>query len=128
MAATPIAAGGRVLTLGDIATVERRFVDPPSFKVHFDGKPALQDGRLRERWADLYLKEQALWLLQCRALTALAKGREPGPETSGAKIVVAQARNVISRRGSDANGPLPARARIAPAVRPPRPAPMITAS
>ncbi len=41
VAATPIAAGGRVLTLGDIATVERRFVDPPSFKVHFDGKPAL---------------------------------------------------------------------------------------
>ena len=40
----------------------------------------LQDGRMRERWADLYLKEQALWLLQCRALTALSKGRQPGPE------------------------------------------------
>ena len=57
----------------------------------FDGKPALQDGRLRERWADLYLQEQALWLLQCRALTALSKGRQPGPEMSGAKNVAAAA-------------------------------------
>ncbi|UUC95163.1 acyl-CoA dehydrogenase [Comamonas sp. C11] len=57
----------------------------------FDGRPALQDGRLRERWADLYLKEQALWLLQCRALTALSKGRQPGPEMSGAKNVAAAA-------------------------------------
>lgn len=57
----------------------------------FDGRPALQDGRLRERWADLYLKEQALWLLQCRALTALSKGRQPGPEMSGAKSVAAAA-------------------------------------
>lgn len=57
----------------------------------FEGKPALQDGRMRERWADLYLKEQALWLLQCRALTALSKGRQPGPEMSGAKNVAAAA-------------------------------------
>ena len=46
---------------------------------------------MRERWADLYLKEQALWLLQCRALTALSKGRQPGPEMSGAKNVAAAA-------------------------------------
>lgn len=57
----------------------------------FLGKPALEDGRMRERWADLYLKEQALWLLQCRALTALSKGRQPGPEMSGAKNVAAAA-------------------------------------
>lgn len=57
----------------------------------FEGKPALQDGRMRERWANLYLQEQALWLLQCRALTALSKGRQPGPEMSGAKNVAAAA-------------------------------------
>lgn len=57
----------------------------------FEGRPALQDGRMRERWADLYMKEQALWLLQCRALTALSKGRQPGPEMSGAKNVAAAA-------------------------------------
>ena len=62
----------------------------------FEGKPALQDGRMRERWADLYLQEQALWLLQCRALTALSKGRQPGPEMSGAKNVAAAALQAFS--------------------------------
>jgi multidrug efflux pump subunit AcrB len=38
---TPIAAGGRTLTLGDIATVERGYQDPPSFTVRHDGEPAL---------------------------------------------------------------------------------------
>lgn len=62
----------------------------------FLGGGALKDGRLRERWADLYLKEQALWLLQCRALTALSKGRQPGPEMSGAKNVAASALQAFS--------------------------------
>ena len=35
----------------------------------------------------LYLAHQGLWLLQCRALTALGQGRAPGPEMSVAKIV-----------------------------------------
>lgn len=55
----------------------------------FLGRSALRDGRMRERLANLYLNAQALWLLQCRALTALGKGREPGPEMSGAKNVAA---------------------------------------
>ena len=38
---TPIAAGGRVLRLGDIATVERRFVDPPETQMYFNGEPAI---------------------------------------------------------------------------------------
>ncbi|MDE2502825.1 MAG: acyl-CoA dehydrogenase, partial [Burkholderiales bacterium] len=56
----------------------------------FDGAPALADGRWRERLADLYLAAQGLWLLQCRGLTELGKGREPGPELSVAKIVGAR--------------------------------------
>ena len=62
----------------------------------FRGASALDDGRFRERLADLYLAEHGLWLLQCRALTALGKGREPGPEMSGAKILVAQALQALS--------------------------------
>lgn len=57
----------------------------------FQGQPALADGRMRERWANLYLQEQGLWLLQCRALTALSKGQQPGPEMSGAKNVASSA-------------------------------------
>lgn len=41
IAATPIAAGGRVFRLGDIANVHREFVTPASFRMRFDGKPAL---------------------------------------------------------------------------------------
>lgn len=58
-------------------------------EARFLGQSALRDGRMRERLAGLYLNAQALWLLQCRALTALSKGRQPGPEMSGAKNVAA---------------------------------------
>lgn len=71
----------------------------------FLGAPALRDGRFRERLADLYLAAQALWLLQCRALTALGKGREPGPEMSGAKNLVAQAIQAFARLAIDLQGP-----------------------
>ncbi len=38
---TPIVAGGRVLRLGDIATVERRPIDPPGTQMFFNGEPAV---------------------------------------------------------------------------------------
>ena len=38
---TPINANGRVLRLGDIAKVERKFVDPPEPKMYFNGEPAI---------------------------------------------------------------------------------------
>jgi multidrug efflux pump len=41
IANTPIAAGGRSFKLSDIATVERRYVDPATFRMRFNGKPAL---------------------------------------------------------------------------------------
>ncbi|MBD3878578.1 MAG: efflux RND transporter permease subunit [Quinella sp. 1Q5] len=37
----PLNAEGRIIRLGDIATIERRFVDPPEPKMFFDGKPAI---------------------------------------------------------------------------------------
>jgi multidrug efflux pump subunit AcrB len=39
VAATPIAAGGRVLRLGDIATVRRGYEDPPIYVVRHNGAP-----------------------------------------------------------------------------------------
>lgn len=38
---TPIAANGRTLTLGELATVERGYEDPPTFLVRSGGEPAL---------------------------------------------------------------------------------------
>ena len=71
----------------------------------FLGAPALRDGRFRERLADLYVAAHGLWLLQCRALTALGKGREPGPEMSGAKILVAETLQSFTRLVIDLEGP-----------------------
>lgn len=38
---TPINAGGRIIRLGDIAAVERRFVDPAKPMMYFNGEPAI---------------------------------------------------------------------------------------
>ena len=49
--ATPIAAGGRVFKLGDIADVGRGYEDPPTYRVRHAGAPALMLGVvMRERW------------------------------------------------------------------------------
>ena len=37
----PISANGRILRLGDIATVERRYIDPPKPQMYFNGEPAI---------------------------------------------------------------------------------------
>jgi len=38
---TPIAAGGRVLRLGDVANVRRGYEDPPTYLIRHNGEPAL---------------------------------------------------------------------------------------
>ena len=81
-------------------TLARRLQETP-----FGGAQAIRDGRFRERLADLYLVSQAIWLLQCRALTELGKGREPGPEMSAAKSIVAQALQAFARLAIDLQGP-----------------------
>jgi 3-oxochol-4-en-24-oyl-CoA dehydrogenase len=73
-------------------------------EARFLGESALRDGRMRERLADLYLNAQALWLLQCRALTALGKGQQPGPEMSGAKNVAAHTLQAFSYFAIDLQG------------------------
>ncbi len=44
VAETPVESNGRVFRLGDIATVSHGYVDPPTFKVRQEGKPALGIG------------------------------------------------------------------------------------
>src|SRR6185312_730398 len=44
VAETPVESNGRVFRLGDIATVTHGYVDPPSFVVRQEGKPALGIG------------------------------------------------------------------------------------
>ncbi|WP_287879124.1 efflux RND transporter permease subunit [Aquitalea sp.] len=41
VANTPIVANGKNLRLGDIAQIHRGFIDPPNFRMRFNGHPAL---------------------------------------------------------------------------------------
>ncbi len=53
VAETPVESNGRVFRLGDIATVSHGFVDPPSFVVRQEGKPALGIGVVTAKGANI---------------------------------------------------------------------------
>ena len=53
VAETPVESNGRVFRLGDIATVTHGFVDPPTYKVHQEGKPALGLGIVTAKGANI---------------------------------------------------------------------------
>src|ERR1700732_4735482 len=52
-AETPVESNGRVFRLGDIATVTHGYVDPPSFVVRQEGKPALGIGVVTAKGANI---------------------------------------------------------------------------
>lgn len=52
----PVAAGGRTLSVGDVATVTRGYADPPSYLVQHQGRPAIMLGVvMKPRWNGLKL-------------------------------------------------------------------------
>jgi len=53
VAETPVESNGRVFRLGDIATVNHGFVDPPSFVVRQEGKPAIGVGVVTAKGANI---------------------------------------------------------------------------
>src|ERR1700752_761169 len=53
VAETPVESNGRVFRLGDIATVTHGFVNPPSFVVRQEGKPALGIGVVTTKGANI---------------------------------------------------------------------------
>src|SRR5215471_3453796 len=53
VAETPVESNGRVFRLGDIATVTHGFVDPPSFVVRQEGKPAIGIGIVTTKGANI---------------------------------------------------------------------------
>jgi multidrug efflux pump len=53
VAETPVESNGRVFRLGDIATVTHGYVDPPSFLVRQEGKPALGIGVVTAKGANI---------------------------------------------------------------------------
>jgi multidrug efflux pump len=53
VAETPVESNGRVFRLGDIATITHGFVDPPSFTVRQEGKPAVGIGVVTAKGANI---------------------------------------------------------------------------
>jgi multidrug efflux pump subunit AcrB len=53
VAETPVESNGRVFRLGDIANVTHGYVDPPSFVVRQEGKPALGIGVVTAKGANI---------------------------------------------------------------------------
>ena len=53
VAETPVESNGRVFRLGDIATVTHGYVDPPTFHVRQEGKPALGIGLVTTKGANI---------------------------------------------------------------------------
>src|SRR5215472_8723545 len=53
VAETPVESNGRVFRLGDIATVTHGFVDPPTFTVRQEGRPALGIGIVTAKGANI---------------------------------------------------------------------------
>jgi alkylation response protein AidB-like acyl-CoA dehydrogenase len=56
--------------------------------VHIDGRPAIEDGGVRERLASFHLREAGVRLTVQRMFTALARREEPGPEIAIGKLVL----------------------------------------
>ncbi len=72
-----------------------------SRSISIDGQPAIRDSAVREKIADWYVRAQGLKLTQFRTLTALSKGRDPGPENSIGKLVKASMVQDIASYGMD---------------------------
>lgn len=56
-------------------------------RCRWDGKPAIEDARVRARIADAYLSQRGVDLIVTRGLTALSRGGMPGPEMAVTKLV-----------------------------------------
>jgi alkylation response protein AidB-like acyl-CoA dehydrogenase len=69
--------------------------------ITIDGRPAIQDGAVRANIADWYVRAQGLKFTQFRTLTAMSKGRDPGPENSIGKLIKGSMAQDIASFGMD---------------------------
>jgi acyl-CoA dehydrogenase len=54
-----------------------------------NGRPAIEDPAVRQRLAEFYVRSKGLQYTSYRILTAISRGRLPGPEASIGKLVSA---------------------------------------
>ena len=75
------------LTSGDLRGPDFEELFELARRVPLEDGPAIDNGAVRERLADLYVKTQGVRLTRFRTMTALSRGETPGPENSIGKLV-----------------------------------------
>ncbi len=74
-------------------------------RARINGRPALEDGRVRAEIAACYAEEVGLANIHKRALSAIEAGREPGPEGAIRKLIIAAKRQRLAALAMDVLGP-----------------------
>ncbi|MEO6841842.1 MAG: efflux RND transporter permease subunit, partial [Bradyrhizobium sp.] len=74
VAETPVESNGRVFRLGDIATVSHGYVDPPSFVVRQEGKPAIGIGVVTAKGANILELGKDVAAATAEFMTAVPQG------------------------------------------------------
>jgi alkylation response protein AidB-like acyl-CoA dehydrogenase len=77
-------------TAASLAFVEWQELLKVARQANIHGRPAIDDGRIRERVAECWLNTFGMRLMSYRSQTALGRGQVPGPEESMAKLIIAQ--------------------------------------
>lgn len=74
-------------------------------EVEVNGRPAIEDGRVRQAIARNYAMRSALDAITARAMLMMQAGMEPGPEGSLNKLVSVRSRQRLSEMAIDLQGP-----------------------
>jgi alkylation response protein AidB-like acyl-CoA dehydrogenase len=74
-------------------------------KARWNGRPAVEDARVKAGIADAYLAMHGLELLLARGITAVSQGKTPGPEMSITKLVGAKGMQDIAGFAIELAGP-----------------------
>ncbi len=73
--------------------------------VEINGRPAVEDGRIRSQIARNYAMRSGLEAITARAMLMMRAGMEPGPEGSLNKLVSVRSRQKLSELAIDLKGP-----------------------
>lgn len=74
-------------------------------EVEVNGRPAIEDGRIRQAIARNYAMRNGLDAITARAMLMMQAGMEPGPEGSLNKLVSVRSRQRLSEMAIDLQGP-----------------------
>lgn len=73
-------------------------------KARLNGRPALDDGEVRARIAEVFVERQGLRAIHRRALDAFARGQAPGPEGAIRKLLLGRTRQSLGAMAMDLLG------------------------